>query len=100
MEKVDLEFSLEPVPQAHRNGFWKILAVMLGFTFFSASMWAGGTLGNGLRFSQFIWIVLAGNLILGVFYCKHFLHGSMLSKHVQASCGINHHVIWRRLWKK
>ncbi|MDT8978699.1 cytosine permease [Paenibacillus sp. chi10] len=67
MEKVDLEFSLQPVPQAHRNGFWKILAVMLGFTFFSASMWSGGALGNGLTFSAFIGIVLAGNLILGVY---------------------------------
>ncbi|MEW9106551.1 MULTISPECIES: cytosine permease [unclassified Paenibacillus] len=67
MEKVDLEFSLQPVPQAHRNGFWKILAVMLGFTFFSASMWSGGALGNGLTFSAFIGIVLAGNLILGIY---------------------------------
>lgn len=67
MEKVDLEFSLQPVPQAHRNGFWKILAVMLGFTFFSASMWSGGALGNGLTFSAFIGIVLTGNLILGIY---------------------------------
>ncbi|WP_339317596.1 cytosine permease [Paenibacillus sp. FSL R10-2734] len=67
MEKVDLEFSLQAVPQAHRNGFWKILAVMLGFTFFSASMWSGGALGAGLDFTTFIWIVLAGNLILGVY---------------------------------
>ncbi|WP_152397265.1 cytosine permease [Paenibacillus guangzhouensis] len=67
MEKVDLEFSFGPVPQANRNGFWKILAVMLGFTFFSASMWSGGAIGNGLTFSQFIWVVLSGNLILGIY---------------------------------
>lgn len=67
MTNVDKEFALQPVPQANRNGFWKILAVMLSLSFFSASMWAGGTLGTGLTFMQFIWIVLAGNLILGLY---------------------------------
>lgn len=67
MENKDLEFTLQPVPQAQRKGFWKMLAVMLGFTFFSASMWAGGSLGNGLSFTNFILIVLAGNLLLGLY---------------------------------
>jgi len=67
MSKVDKEFSLQAVPQANRNGFWKILAVMLSLSFFSASMWSGGTLGTGLSFIQFIWIVLAGNLVLGLY---------------------------------
>lgn len=40
---------------------------MLGFTFFSASMWAGATLGNGLRASDFLLAVFAGNLILGLY---------------------------------
>src|SRR5699024_6415010 len=43
------------------------LVVMLGLTFFSASMWSGGELGQGLNFTQFILIVLAGNLILGLY---------------------------------
>lgn len=67
MKKVDLDFSLEAVPQNNRNGFWKMLVVMLGLTFFSASMMSGGTLGLGLTFTQFILIVLAGNLILGAY---------------------------------
>ncbi|WP_042354206.1 cytosine permease [Bacillus rubiinfantis] len=67
MKKVDLDFSLQPVPQANRNGFWNMLVVMLGMTFFSASMMAGGSLAQGLSFSQFIVIVLAGNLILGIY---------------------------------
>ena len=46
MSKVDKEFSLQAVPQANRNGFWKILAVMLSLSFFSASMWAGGDIRN------------------------------------------------------
>jgi len=67
MSKVDLDFSLEAVPASHRSGFGKILVVMLGLTFFSASMWSGGELGQGLSFWQFMWIVLAGNLILGLY---------------------------------
>lgn len=85
MEKIDLEFSLQPVPKEHRTGFWKILAVMLGFTFFSASMWSGGTLGNGLSFINFIWIVLAGNLILGIYT------GALA--HIAAKTGLSTHLL-------
>lgn len=67
MEKVDLEFSFQSVPKENRSSFIKILVIMLGFTFFSASMWSGGTLGNGLTLMQFIFIVLSGNLILGIY---------------------------------
>lgn len=67
MEKIDKDFSLEAVPQSYRNNFWQILVVMLGLTFFSASMWSGGTLGKGLTFMHFIGITLAGNLILGAY---------------------------------
>ncbi|NYV66423.1 cytosine permease [Bacillus sp. Gen3] len=87
MEKVDLEFSLQPVPKGHRNGFWKILAVMLGFTFFSASMWSGGTLGNGLSFTSFIWIVLTGNLILGIYT------GALA--YIAAKTGLSTHLLTR-----
>lgn len=62
---MDVEFSLEAVPLHKRNGFFKTLVVMLGLTFFSASMMSGGELGQGLTFVQFIGIVLVGNLILG-----------------------------------
>ena len=41
MSKVDKEFSLQAVPQGNRNGFWKVLAVMLSLSFFSASMMSG-----------------------------------------------------------
>ncbi|EQB37877.1 cytosine permease [Virgibacillus sp. CM-4] len=67
MKKNNTEFSLQAVPLNHRNGFWKTFVVMLGLTFFSASMMSGGELGQGLTFLQFIGIVLAGNLILGAY---------------------------------
>ncbi|WP_062351235.1 cytosine permease [Bacillus kwashiorkori] len=67
MKKVDLDFSLQAVPKENRNGFWRMLAVMLGLTFFSASMVSGGTLASGLSFSKMIAIVLIGNLLLGLY---------------------------------
>ncbi|WP_018922846.1 cytosine permease [Salsuginibacillus kocurii] len=67
MKHTDSDFSLQEVPQSQRNGFWKMLVVMLGFTFFSASMLAGGELGNGLTLMELIGVILASNLILGLF---------------------------------
>ena len=87
MSKVDKEFSLQAVPQAYRNGFWKILAVMLSLSFFSASMWSGGTLGMGLSFIQFIWIVLAGNLVLGLYT------GALA--YIAAKTGLSTHLLTR-----
>ena len=85
MSNVDKEFSFQAVPQTSRNGFWKILAVMLSFTFFSASMWSGGTLGSGLTFVQFIWIVITGNLILGLYT------GSLA--YIAAKMGLSTHLL-------
>ncbi|MFC4402934.1 cytosine permease [Gracilibacillus xinjiangensis] len=64
---MDKEFSLQAVPQSHRNGFWKMFVVMLGFAFFSASMLSGGELGLGLSMQEILWMVLLGNLILGLY---------------------------------
>lgn len=67
MQRFDAEFSWGSVPNQFRSNFWKVLSVMLGFTFFSASMWSGGELGLGLTFVEFMLIVLAGNLTLGIY---------------------------------
>ena len=40
---------------------------MLGLTFFSASMWTGGTPGTGLSYDDFFLAVLLGNLMLGLY---------------------------------
>lgn len=60
----DHDFSLEAVPQSSKKGFLSMLVVMLGFTFFSASMLSGGTLGTSLEIKDFIIAVFIGNLIL------------------------------------
>ena len=61
------DFEQGAVPQTSRRGFWSMLVVMLGFTFFSASMFAGGKLGVGMTFVKLLWAVLAGNLLLGAY---------------------------------
>ncbi len=63
----DNNYSLGSVPQSARKGILSLTMVMLGLTFFSASMWTGGTLGTGLSFNDFILAVLIGNLILGIY---------------------------------
>lgn len=64
---VDFDFATTTVPQTARRGFWSLFVVMVGFTFFSASMWAGATLGHGLNLSGFIGALLIGGLILMVY---------------------------------
>lgn len=61
------DFALQSVPEQHRRGFWPMLIVMMGFTFFSASMWTGGRLGTSLDAQHFALAVLGGNLILGLY---------------------------------
>lgn len=63
----DADYSLEAVPQTARKRFWPMFFIMLGFTFFSASMSVGAKLGNGLDFSGFVWAVLIGSVILSVY---------------------------------
>ena len=63
----DIDFSLSEVGEGSKKGFWAMLVVMLGFTFFSSSMWVGGTLGTGLTASHFVIAVFVGNLVLGIY---------------------------------
>lgn len=63
----DDNYSLGPVPQTARKGAISLTFVMLGLTFFSASMLAGGKLGAGLSFNDFFLAVFLGNLLLGIY---------------------------------
>ena len=64
---VDQDFSFEAVPLNQRRGFWRVGFVMLGFTFFSASMSVGANLGNGVDLTGFIWAAMIGGIILGAY---------------------------------
>ena len=63
----DKDYSFESVPAYARKAFWPMFFIMLGFTFFSASMSVGATMGNGLDLSEFAFSVLAGGIILAVY---------------------------------
>lgn len=83
----DNNYSLGPVPTTARKGVISLTMVMLGLTFFSASMWTGGSLGTGLSFNDFILAVLIGNLILGIY--TSFLG------YIGASTGLSTHLLAR-----
>ena len=88
VEKVDADYSLEAVPESARKGFWNMFFVMLGFTFFSASMSVGAKLGNGLDLSGFIWACIIGGVILSA-YCG-------VLAFIGASTGLNMDLLCRR----
>lgn len=64
---VDVDYSDTAVPQSERRSFLTMFMIMLGFTFFSASMWVGQELAEGLDFYGFIGALLLGGLILSVY---------------------------------
>ena len=64
---VDTDYSLESVPKTARKGFLPMFFIMLGFTFFSASMSVGAKLGNGLDLTGFMAAVLAGGVLLSAY---------------------------------
>lgn len=59
------DFPLSAVPADQRKGLWSMMSVLLGFTFFTATMWAGGSLGTAFSFYEIIGIIIIGNLLLG-----------------------------------
>ena len=59
------DFPLSAVPKDQRKGLWSMMSVLLGFTFFTATMWAGGTLGTAFSFYEIVGIIIIGNLLLG-----------------------------------
>ena len=65
--QTDHDYTFERVPSASRKNFLAMFFIMLGFTFFSASMSVGAKLGNGLDLSGFAIAVLLGGAILAVY---------------------------------
>ncbi len=66
-EKVDIDYAQCAVPAEGRKGFLTMFMIMLGFTFFSASMWVGQQLAAGLDFYGFIKSLILGGMILGLY---------------------------------
>ncbi len=64
---IDADYTSKAVDRAGRKSNLSMFMVMLGFTFFSASMWVGQQLAAGLNFSGFVWALLLGGLILAAY---------------------------------
>ena len=65
--KTDYDYTAGKVAQTGRKSNLSMFMIMLGFTFFSASMWVGQELAAGLDFKGFILALLLGGLILGAY---------------------------------
>lgn len=62
------DYPLSTVPDEDRSGFWPITLVLLGFTFFSATMWGGAEIGVAFRFwPDLALIILSGSAILSLY---------------------------------
>ena len=66
-KKPDVDFTSSRVTPEGRKSNLSMFMVMLGFTFFSASMWAGQKMAAGLSFGAFIGALLLGGVILGAY---------------------------------
>ena len=63
----DIDFADRAVENSSKKGFVTMFMIMLGFTFFSASMWAGQQMAAGLDFYGFIGSLILGGIILGAY---------------------------------
>ncbi len=64
---LDVDYTSRPVDAEGRKSTLSMFMLMLGFTFFSASMWVGQQLAAGLNFSGFVWALILGGLILAAY---------------------------------
>ena len=81
------DFPLMEVPQEYRKSLWSTSVVLLGFTFFTATMWGGGSLGVAFPFGQLMGVIVLGNLLLGAYVaalgfiaCKTGLNSVLLAR--------------------
>lgn len=61
------DYPLSEVPGNARKSLVSTSVVLLGFTFFTATMWGGGSLGVAFKFPALMGIVTLGNLLLGIY---------------------------------
>lgn len=63
----DADYAECAVPKESRRSLVTMFMIMLGFTFFSASMWVGQELADGLDFAGFMGSLILGGIILGMY---------------------------------
>jgi cytosine permease len=55
------------VPNGARKGLFSTAILLFGFTFFTATMFAGGKIGMAFDFTTLLWAAVIGNLLLGLY---------------------------------
>ncbi|WP_026291664.1 cytosine permease [Marinobacterium rhizophilum] len=85
METTD--YPLSEVPKDKRKGLLSISVILLGFTFFTSTMWAGGSLGQAFAFEELLSAIIIGNLLLGAYAaalgyiaCKSGLNTALMGR--------------------
>jgi len=66
-QPVDTDYPLSEVPAGARKGLWSTSILLFGFTFFTATMFAGGKIGLAFDFKTMLWAAVIGNLLLGLY---------------------------------
>lgn len=61
------DYPLSEVPLSARKGMLSTSMVLLGFTFFTATMFAGGSLGTAFSFPSLLAAIVIGNALLGIY---------------------------------
>jgi cytosine permease len=62
------DYPLTAVPTDARKPIWSLAPLLMGFALTSTTLFAGGIIGSAFQFSNILWLVLIGNLLLGG-YC-------------------------------
>ncbi len=65
---VNEDYPLSPVPQAARRSLISLASILVGFTLYSGTLFAGGLIGPSFRFwPNLVALIVIGNLILGLY---------------------------------
>ncbi len=59
------DYPLSAVPLDARKSIWSTAFMVLGFTLYSGTFFAGGLVGPAYRFWDLVGLMIVGNLILG-----------------------------------
>jgi cytosine permease len=90
----DSDFPLSEVPASARKGLFSTAIMLFGFTFFTATMFAGGSIGMAFDFITLLWAAVIGNLLLGLYAaalgliaCRSGLNSVLMGRHCFGEVG-------------
>lgn len=84
---IDHDYSLTPVSSEGKKGFFSMLVIMMGFTFYTGTMLTGGQLGTSLTFKTLLLVLVIGDLILGTY--------TALLSYISAKTSLSTHLLAR-----